>query len=111
MARSTFGNVWYLPEENRWRDMNMLAMRDAGTLVVSDDSLEFHGRKYKEYITDVKRISYGKQGKDFVNNWVKIEYGDGKTAFFADGGWLGWSGIFGGTKRILDAVRHLDSTS
>ena len=111
MATRTFGTVWYLPEENRWRDMNILAMRDAGTLVVNDDALEFNGKKENAYITDVKRISYGKQGRDFVNNWVKIEYQDGKTAFFADGSLLGWGGIFGGTRKILDAVRHLERSS
>ena len=107
MASKTFGKVWYLPEENRWRDMNMLAMRDAGMLVVNDDSLVFHGKKEKVRITNIKRTSYGKQGRDFVNNWVKIEYEDGLTAFFADGSWLGWGGIFGGTKKILHAVQHL----
>ena len=35
MASSRFSKVWYLPEENRWRDMNLLAMRDTGTLVVA----------------------------------------------------------------------------
>jgi len=111
MATTTFGTVWYLPEENRWRDMNMLAMRDSGSLVVKDDSLEFKGKKETVQITDVQRISYGKQGRDFVNNWVKIEYQDGKTAFFADGSWLGWGGIVGGTRKILDAVHHLERSS
>ena len=111
MARNTFGKVWYLPEENRWRDMNMLAMRDTGALAVTEDSLEFTGKKEKVHIIDIKRVSFGKQGRDFVNNWVKIEYQNGKTAFFADGTWLGWGGIFGGTKRILNAVRHLEPTS
>ncbi|MBC8490606.1 MAG: hypothetical protein H8D45_31710 [Bacteroidetes bacterium] len=111
MTIRTFGTVWYLPEKNRWRNMNMLAMRDSGTLVVKDDSMEFNGKKEKVQIAYVRRISYGKQGKDFVNNWVKIEYQDGKTAFFADGSWLGWGGIFGGTKKILEAVRHLEQTS
>ncbi|MDR2012169.1 MAG: hypothetical protein LBQ20_03840 [Rhodanobacter sp.] len=111
MTRSTFANIWYRPEENRWRDMNLLAMRDTGTLVVNDESVEFQGQKEKVHITNVKRVSYGKQGRDFINNWVKIEYGDGKQAFFADGSLLGWGGIFGGTKRILNVVRHLESTS
>ena len=111
IARTTFDKVWYLPEENRWRDMNMLAMRDTGTLVVKDKSLEFQGKKEHVHITDVKKISYGKQGRDFINDWVKINYSDGKTAFFADGSQLGWGGMFGGTRRILDAVRHLEQSS
>ena len=90
--------------------MNLLAFRDAGKLIVGEDSLEFHGKKEKVVITNVRRISYGKQGRDFVNNWVRIEYGDApktSTAFFADGNLLGWGGIFGGTKRVLAAVEHL----
>lgn len=86
--------------------MNILAFRDTGTLAVSEDSLEFNGKKEKVQITNIGRISYGKQGRDFVNNWVKIEYQDGKTAFFADGSWLGWGGIFGGTKAILNAIQR-----
>jgi len=110
MATQTFDNVWYLPDENRWRDMNLLAFKDAGKLIVGEDSLEFRGKKEKVVIANVRHISYGKQGRDFVNNWVRIEYGDApttSTAFFADGSLLGWGGIFGGTKRILAAVQHL----
>ncbi len=110
MAAQTFHSVWYLPHENRWRDMNLLAFRDIGQLIVGEDSLEFLGRKEKVVITNVRRISYGKQGRDFVNNWVRIEYGDAShtsTAFFAEGGFLGWGGLLGGTRRILAAVQHL----
>jgi len=106
-ARTTFSKVWYLPEENRWRDMNMLAMRDVGLLVINNDSLEFHGRKETIYIAGINRITCGKQGRDFVNDWIKVEYQGGNTAFFADGSWLGWGGVLGGTRRILEAVCHL----
>jgi hypothetical protein len=108
VATRTFGSVWYLPEENRWRDMNLLAMGDSGALVVKDDSLEFNGKKETVYITEIQRISFGKQGRDFVNNWVKIDNQFEKTAFFADGSWLGWGGILAGTRKLLDAVRHLE---
>lgn len=110
MAKRQFNSVWYLPAENEWRDLNLLAFKDNGRLLVRDDSLEFQGAKGSVAITNVRRVSLGKQGRDFVNDWVKIEYGDGaapSTAFFADGSWLGWGGILGGTKRILAAVQHL----
>ena len=107
----TFRNVWYLPSENRWRDMNLLAMRDTGTLVVNDVSIDFRGGKETVHITGITKISYGKQGRDFINNWVKVEFQGGKTAYFADGSWLGWGGIFGGTKKILNAVGHLQQSA
>jgi hypothetical protein len=110
MVAQTFEKVWYLPDENRWRNMNIKAFRDVGRLIVGDNVLEFQGKKDTVIIKHVKRVSYGKQGRDFVNNWVKIEYGEDpelSTALFADGSKLGWGGIFGGTKRILAAVQHL----
>jgi hypothetical protein len=110
MAECTFQSVWYLPDENKWQDMNPLAFRDVGILTIGERSLEFHGRSGAVHITHVKRISYGKQGRDFVNNWVRIEYGDSpaaSTAFFADGSLLGWGGVLGGTKKLLAAVQHL----
>src|SRR2546425_1199511 len=88
MVPQKFDTVWFLPSENRWRDLNLLAHRDVGTLTVQEKSFEFHGRKESLVITNVRSVSYGKQGRDFVNNWVKVEYGDGETrstAFFADG--------------------------
>jgi hypothetical protein len=74
---------------------------------VSENSIEFHGSKGPVVITDIKRVTFGKQGRDFVNNWVKIEYGTTPSvAFFADGSLRGWGGIFGGTKRILETVEQ-----
>lgn len=102
-----FRQVWYLPGENRWQDRRLLAYRDVGWLVVSDHAIEFQGRVWQLTISQPRSVSIGKQGRDFINNWVRIEYGSGPTpdvAFFADGRWLGWSGLLGGTRRILDAV-------
>ncbi len=86
--------------------MNIMAMRDVGTLVVSDEALEFRGKKMDVDISSIKNVTYGKQGRDFINNWIKIEYADGKTGYFADGNMLGWAGIFGGTKKMLSAIQE-----
>ena len=105
-----FGKVWYLPDENKWRDMNLIAFRDSGTLIVNDNSIEFKGKKGNVEIKNIKHISFGKQGRDAVNNWVKVDYGEDPvklTAFFADGSGLGWGGIFGGTKKILSAIESI----
>ena len=110
MVPMKFDKVWYLPHENKWRDLNVLAYRDTGQLIVYDNSIEFKGKKETVIIKNVRYVSYGKQGRDFINNWVKVEYGDGpipSVAYFADGSLRGWGGIFGGTMRILEAVKRL----
>ncbi|MCA1614902.1 MAG: hypothetical protein LC800_12365 [Acidobacteria bacterium] len=110
MREVQFENVWYRPAESRWSDMEFVAYRDAGRLVVRADSLEFYGKAGRAVVAGVRGVAVVKQGRDFINDWVRIEYGDAATpatAFFADGSWLGWGGILGGTRRIYEAVRHL----
>ena len=103
----TFDNIWYLPSENTWQDFHWLAYRDTGSLTVADGVIAFTGRKGTVRIVDIAEVSYGKQGRDFVNNWVKVRSKSGELAFFADGGWRGWRGILGGTKRVFRAVQNL----
>jgi len=101
MAIHTFENVWYSPRK-RWYDWHLLAYRDVGRLTIEEKSLEFQGRRQTLLVETVLCVSYGKQGRDFVNNWVIVDYRDGvstSTALFADGNMAGWSGVLGGTKR------------
>lgn len=103
-------SIWYLPSENTWKDFDIMAMKDIGTLIFESEELVFKGDKYEVSIKEVLSIFYGKQGRDFINNWIKIEYksenGEIKTAFFADGEMMGWIGIFGGTKRLLKKIKN-----
>jgi hypothetical protein len=105
MTVQIFNNVWYRPNENRWRDMNLLAYSDIGTLIVDENFLEFKGKRENVHITNIRQISCGIQGRDFVNYWVTVDYDTDKRAFFADGSLLGCGGVFGGTRRILQAVK------
>jgi hypothetical protein len=45
---------------------------------------------------------------NYNTHWVKIDYVDSKqqlsSRYFADGGFLGWSGLLGGTKRLLEEL-------
>jgi hypothetical protein len=110
MKPQTFDNVWYLSGDSIWRIFRLLAYQDVGKLTVSNSRVEFESSQRTIVIDRIQRVSYGKQGRDFVNNWVKIEYDEGGSshkAFFADGGSHGWDGAFGGTKRILEAVKKL----
>jgi len=87
--------------------MKLLAYSDIGRLVIGENFLEFKGKKEIVHITNIRQISFGIQGRDFVNYWVTVDYDNGKRAFFADGSLMGWGGIFGGTRRILQAVKKL----
>ena len=107
MPAAVFDTVWYLPVENTAGDFNFLAYRDTGQLIVHDAGLQYNGGKGTLYIQGISRVTIGKQGRDFVNDWVRVEYGQGQTAFFADGSWLGWGGMLGGTRKIADAVMRL----
>lgn len=109
MSDQIFSKVWYRSDEKRpW---NLLAFQDAGTLTIGKDHVEFKGRKQTIHIADIQRISYGRQGADWVHNWVTIEYGDAKRAFLADGRLMGYSSLFGGTKKILRAAQHVETAS
>lgn len=105
-----FNEVWYFPRAKKWYDLNLLAFHDIGVLTVLDGALEFKGNKGTVLISNIRRVSYGMYGRDFINHWVKVEYGDlpsSSTALFADGSVLGWGGVAGGTRKIFDVVKGL----
>lgn len=108
----TFDNVWYSPQK-KWHDLHLLAYADIGKLTIGKKSIEFQGRSQRLLIQGIRRVSYGTHGRDFINNWVSVEYGDGETSstvLFADGTMRGWGGVAGGTKRLFDATKHLATT-
>jgi hypothetical protein len=106
MEQQTFSDVWYRPSKNSLLNTSPIAFYDKGTLKVGEGVLEFRGEKGVVNISNIQSIAYGKQGKDMVNNWVKVDYGSGQQAFFADGSLLGWGGIFGGTQKLLKALQQ-----
>jgi hypothetical protein len=110
MEPLVFDRAYYLSRENTWWRFRLLAYEDVGKLTISENSIVFQSTKRAVAIDRIQQVSYGKQGRDFVNNWVKIEYLDGDRpalAFFADGGSLGWSGVAGGTAKLFEAVKRI----
>jgi hypothetical protein len=107
-AKYILENTWYLPSENTWKEMNYMAMRDIGTLSIESHGISFKGAQTNLFIDQFVSVAYGKQGRDFINKWVKIEYRDASgelnQAFFADGNNRGWAGIFGGTKKLYQII-------
>jgi hypothetical protein len=109
MDSITYRSVWYRCKPKRlW---TLFAPQGVGTLRVSRSYIYYSGRGQSVLIpiSDISRISMGKQGTDFINKWVKVEYGRGKIAYFADGRFLGWRGIFGGTRALLDRLTGLQA--
>jgi hypothetical protein len=114
MEPLVFDRAYYLSRENTWLRFRLLAYEDVGKLTIGENSVLFESSKRTIAIVRIQKVSYGKQGRDFVNNWVKIEYLDGDKpaiAFFADGGQLGWSGVGGGTAKMLEAVKQIPTIS
>ena len=74
MTPNQFEQVWGLFEENTWEKFKILAYDDVGILSLLEDSLEYSGMDGIVTIKDIRRVSYGKQGRDFVNKWVRVDY-------------------------------------
>ena len=108
---NTLDNVWYLSSKNTILGKRVMAMDDIGTLNIFPDGLSFKGQQTEVFIKQIVSISYGKQGRDFINNWVKVGYydpnGEITTIYFADGNNRGWSGIFGGTRKIFNLLNEI----
>jgi hypothetical protein len=103
-AGHRFHSVWLRKAVPRWSDCKLIAYDDVGTLTINAFSLRFKGRKNDLLIMGIDLVTYGCQGRDFINPWIKVDHDRDKTALFADGGWLGWRGHLGGTRKILKSI-------
>ncbi len=117
----TIESVWYrattLADEYRRSRFIFMhrAYEDRGCLAVSERSAEFIGEHGRVVIADVKNVAYGTFAETLplgarsgiVNKWVLVRYGVGEVAMLMDGRWRGWAAVFGGMRRILEAVSHL----
>jgi len=103
----SFEGVWFRSREKRLWPFSILAYEDIGRLTIWPGMARFQGSKGAVWIKNVRSISLGRQGIDFFNPWVQVTSGKGRTAYLADGRDLGWRGLFGGTKRMFEALEHL----
>jgi hypothetical protein len=102
----TFEKVWYRPTIAR---PGFVVMSDTGNFIVDNDILEFQGKKDKIKImfSEIRSISFGRIGSDFINIWITIEYGEEKAPLYAvisAGKALGWAG---GTSRIFSTIEYV----
>jgi hypothetical protein len=114
VPQAVFHSVWYRDHEKGVLEFIIpfltFAHMTNGTLQLRPGRLDFVGGG-RFAITRIRRVSYGKCGIDLILNWVRIDYDDDvgqrRVAYFADGGALGWSGVFGGTQRLLEAIEAI----
>jgi hypothetical protein len=104
MAAVVFKPVWYRSRALTLTNPTVMAIEDRGSLQVSEGCLRFQGKKETIEITGIEKISAKRAGRDIVNKWIVIEYSGSRVAMFVDGGYLGWRGILGGNKRLLEAI-------
>ncbi len=107
-----FNNVWFLSGVQNWWGF-LFAYKDIGKLLIKEKSVDFIGETSNvaipcfrkgpsgKEIMNIEKIYFGKQSGDFINNWIKFDFSGNQVALFADGSWLGWGGILGGTSKIF----------
>lgn len=102
-----FKNVWLRSSEANWGSLR--AYEDVGTLTIEKGSLEFAGKKLNVSISHIRSVSRKRIGRDFINNWIHVQYeadGEIRNAYLVDGGLMGWSGIIGGNSRIFQGIQR-----
>ncbi|MCH8496807.1 MAG: hypothetical protein LAT57_14400 [Balneolales bacterium] len=106
----TFRGIWYRPKPPQERTLNEAFKRKTGRLEIDRTGLSFNSKEGSLSIRNIQSVTFGLQGSDPVNTYVKITYLDSgatKVAYFADGKLFGYSGFFGGTWRIYRSLSHL----
>jgi hypothetical protein len=103
-----FNSVWY--RKIGKRAFFEFAPQDMGTLSIVEGRLEFTGKLIALSGMKVIEANLVKIAGDFWNPWVKVVLESPNSriqeAYFADGTYMGWSGIFGGTRRISEAIKR-----
>ncbi|HEY3142355.1 MAG TPA: hypothetical protein VGJ86_14550, partial [Acidimicrobiales bacterium] len=82
---TTIQGVWYRSRPVGGTEVTMKAMEDRGSLDISPGKLVFHGKKGDVEVADISGVAAARHGRDFVNRWITVTYGSGKTAMFVDG--------------------------
>jgi hypothetical protein len=106
LETTTFKGVWFRSRPVGNREVTMKAMEARGTLAISPGKLVFHSPKTNLDITGISDVSAQRHGRDIINRWITVTYEDGRSAMFVDGRLLGWSGLLGGNKRLLEAIEQ-----
>jgi hypothetical protein len=105
----TFDSIWYREKPVTESTRADPFVRERGRLVVEGDRLRFEGKQTKVAIRDIEAVEYGVFGT-MTNPSIQVRYRDGgevRHAWFTDGRLGGYSGMFGGTRQLAQAMSHL----
>jgi hypothetical protein len=109
----TFDSIWYREKPATESTRANPFVRERGRLVVEGDALRFEGKKINIPIRNIEAVEYGVYGT-MTNPSVQVRYREGdevRQAWFTDGRLGGYSGMFGGTRELAQAMRHLGPTA
>lgn len=109
----TFEDIWYREKPVTESSRAEPFVRERGRLVVEGDAIRFEGKKNSVVMRGIEALEYAVQGS-MTNPSVHVRYRDGgeaRSAWLTDGGMGGYSGMFGGTRRLAEALSHLAPTT
>jgi hypothetical protein len=109
----TFDSIWYREKPVTESSRADPFTRERGRLVVEGDAIRFEGKRANVVLREIEAVQYGVHGS-MTTPSVRVRYRDGgeeRSAWFTDGGMGGYSGMFGGTRRLAEALSHLGPTT
>ncbi|HEX2078519.1 MAG TPA: hypothetical protein VHG08_12445 [Longimicrobium sp.] len=109
----TFESIWYRDRPETESTRADPFTRERGRLVVENGAIRFEGPKTRLVLNGIEAVEYGVHGS-MTNPSVHVRYRDGgeaRSAWFTDGRLGGYSGMFGGTRRLAEALSHLGPTT
>lgn len=109
----TFDGIWYRARPATESTRADPFLRERGQLVVEGDAIHFLGPKNSLVMRGIEAVEYGVHGS-MTNPSVHVRYRDGgeaRGAWLTDGGLGGYAAMFGGTRRLAEALSHLAPTT
>ncbi|HEU4881476.1 MAG TPA: hypothetical protein VFT45_04500 [Longimicrobium sp.] len=109
----TFDGIWYRTRPVTESTRADPFIRERGRLVVEGDAIHFEGPKTRVVMRGIEAVEYGVHGS-MTNPSVHVRYredGEARSAWLTDGGLGGYAGMFGGTRRLAQALSHLGPTT
>lgn len=109
----TFDGIWYRARPVTESSKADPFIRERGRLVVEGDAIHFQGPKFHVEMRGIEAVEYGVHGS-MTNPSVHVRHregGEARSAWLTDGGLGGYAGMFGGTRRLAQALSHLGPTT